>query len=97
MEERNFFGDDFIRSLLLTLEHTDFDQFMDLSYHVLMQSPSKVLKRNDSINNKIKSIDGLIKYFEEIEQYERCTNLQKLKTMLYLNAPDEEEPPQSNK
>ena len=67
MEEGNFFGDDFIRSLLLTLEHTD------------------------------DAYDILTEYFEEIEQYERCTNLQKLKTMLYLNAPDEEEPPQSNK
>tara|TARA_R100000544_G_scaffold8186_1_gene3198 strand:+ start:450 stop:722 length:273 start_codon:yes stop_codon:yes gene_type:complete len=86
MEKGNGFSDDFIRSLLLTLEHTDFAQFMDLSYHVLMQSPSSVLKRKDSIEFKIKSIDGLIKYFEEEELYERCNNLQKLKTMLFLNS-----------
>ena len=87
---RNGFGDDFIRSLLLTLEQTDFDQFMDLSYHVLMQSPSSVLKRKDSIDAKVESINGLIKYFEEIEEYEKCTNLQKLKTMLFLNTPNDE-------
>jgi hypothetical protein len=39
------FSDEFLKNLLLTLEHTDFDRFMDLSYHVLMQSPSAVLKR----------------------------------------------------
>jgi len=88
---RNGFGDDFIRSLLLTLEQTDFDQFMDLSYHVLMQSPASVLKRKDSIDAKVESINGLIKYFEEIEEYEKCTNLQKLKTMLFLNTPNDED------
>jgi hypothetical protein len=83
MEQGSGFNDDFIRSLLLNLEHSDFNQFMDLSYHVLMQSPSSILKRNDSIKNKVESIDGLIKYFESIEEYEKCTNLQKLKSMLF--------------
>ena len=86
----NGFGDNFIRSLLLTLEQTAFNQFMDLSYHVLMQSPASVLKRKDSIEAKVESINGLIKYFEEIEEYEKCTNLQKLKTMLFLNTPNDE-------
>jgi len=63
---------------------------MDLSYHVLMQSPASVLKRKDSIEAKVESINGLIKYFEEIEEYEKCTNLQKLKTMLFLNTPNDE-------
>ena len=63
---------------------------MNLSYHVLMQSPASVLKRKDSINAKVESINGLIKYFEEVEEYEKCTNLQKLKTMLFLNTPNDE-------
>ena len=88
---RNGFGDDFIRSLLLTLEQTNFNEFMNLSYHVLMQSPASVLKRKDSIDAKVESINGLIKYFEEIEEYEKCTNLQKLKTMLFLNTPNDED------
>lgn len=87
----NSFGDNFIRSLLLTLEQTDFDQFMDLSYHVLMQSPASVLKRKDSIDAKVESINSLIKYFEEAEEYEKCTNLQKLKSMLFLNTPNDED------
>jgi hypothetical protein len=91
MEKNNGFNDEFIRSLLLNLEHSDFNQFMDLSYHVLMQSPSVVLKRGDSIENKIESIDGLIKYFESTEAYEKCTNLQKLKSMLYLNTSSDED------
>ena len=85
MEKGNGFNDDFIRSLLLTLEQTDFSEYMNLSYAVMMGNPSAVLKRHDSTEHKIKSINGMIKYFEEIEAYEKCTNLQKLKHMLYLN------------
>ena len=85
------FGDDFIKSLLLTLGQTNFDEFMNLSYAVMMQSPSQVLKRNDSIELKLKAINGMIKYFEEIEAYEKCTNLQKLKQLLFLDTPNDED------
>ena len=85
------FGDDFIKSLLLTLEQTNFDEFMNLSYAVMMQSPSQVLKRKDSVELKLKAINGMIKYFEEIEAYEKCTNLQKLKQLLFLDTPNDEE------
>ncbi len=64
---------------------------MNLSYAVMMSNPSTVLKRQDSTEHKIKSIDGMIKYFEEIEAYEKCTNLQKLKHMLYLNNPTDKD------
>ena len=86
MEKGNGFGDDFIRSLLLTLEQTNFEEFMKLSYAVMMQSPSKLLKRKDSIEMKLDAINGMIKYFEEIEEFEKCTNLQKLKHMLFLDT-----------
>jgi len=84
------FGEDFIKSLLLTLEQTNFEEFMNLSYAVMMQSPSKVLKRKDSVEMKLKAINGMIKYFEEIEEYEKCTNLQKLKQLLFLDTPNDE-------
>tara|TARA_R100000544_G_scaffold29295_1_gene15672 strand:+ start:257 stop:538 length:282 start_codon:yes stop_codon:yes gene_type:complete len=91
MEKGNGFSADFLRSLLLTLEQTDFLEYMNLSYAVMMSNPSTVLKRQDSTEHKIKSIDGMIKYFEEIEAYEKCTNLQKLKHMLYLNNPTDKD------
>ena len=91
IENRGGFNDGFIRSLLLTLEQTDYKEFMDLSYHVLISSPNVILMRSDAIENKIESIDGLIKYFERVEEFEKCTNLQKLKSMLFLNAPLDDE------
>tara|TARA_B100000780_G_C20988539_1_gene395242 strand:- start:138 stop:428 length:291 start_codon:yes stop_codon:yes gene_type:complete len=91
MEQNNGFNDDFIRNLLLTLEQTDFKEFMDLSYHVMMQSPAAVLKRGDSIDAKIKGINGMIKYFAEVEEFEKCTNLQKIQSMLFISSPNDED------
>jgi hypothetical protein len=91
MENENGFDHNFISSLLLTLEQTDYKQFMDLSYHVLISSPNAILMRSDAIENKIESIDGLIKYFENVEEFEKCTNLQKLKSLLFLNMPLDDE------
>tara|TARA_R110001592_G_scaffold43901_1_gene141900 strand:+ start:884 stop:1153 length:270 start_codon:yes stop_codon:yes gene_type:complete len=85
MEDKGMFGPDFIKSLLLTLEQTNFDEFMNLSYAVIMQSPSNVLKRDDSVKTKVDAINKMIEYFEEIEAYEKCNNLQKLKGMLFLD------------
>ena len=88
MEKGKGFGDDFMKSLLLTLEQTNFDEFMNLSYAVMMQSPSQVLKRKDSIETKVEAINTMIEYFEEAEAYEKCTNLQKLKHLLFLETDD---------
>ena len=88
MEKGKGFGDDFMKSLLLTLEQTNFDEFMNLSYAVMMQSPSQVLKRKDSIETKVDAINTMIEYFEEAEAYEKCTNLQKLKHLLFLETDD---------
>ena len=90
MEKNNRgFDEKFIQSLLLTLEHTNFDEFMKLSYAVIMSSPSSVVKRNDPVDEKLKSIDGMIAYFEEKEEYEKCSNLQKLKSLLHLDDTDD--------
>jgi len=86
MEKGNGFGPDFIKSLLLTLEQTNYDEFMKLTYVVMMQSPSEILKRKDSIDTKLDAINTMISFFEEKEEYEKCTNLQKLKHMLFLDT-----------
>jgi len=88
MKDNGIFNDGFIRSLLLMLEETDPKQYMELTYHVLMQNPSAVIRRNDPLSLKREGIDTLIEYFIEEEEYEKCGNLQKLRTMLL--AGDEE-------
>ena len=87
--DKDLFGPEFIRSLLLMLEQTDYKQFMDLSYHVLIQNPSVIIKRADPDDTKKEGIDKLIKFYEEYEEYEKCANLQKLKAMLFLSDGEE--------
>ena len=84
--EKSGFSESFIRSLLLNLEETDFNEYMELSYHVIMQNPSAVFRRSDPIDEKLKSINTLIKHFELAESFEKCNNLQKLKSMLFLDT-----------
>jgi len=86
MKKGKGFSENFIKSLLLTLEHTDFDEFMKLSYAVMIQTPNAVLKRGDALESKVDAIDKMIKHFEEKEEYEKCTNLQKLKHLLFLDS-----------
>ena len=74
---KDLFGPEFIRSLLLMLEQTDYKQYME--------NPSVVIKRADSDNTKREGIDKLIKFFEEQEEFEKCANLQKIKAMLFLD------------
>ena len=90
-KKKKLFSDEFIRSLLLILEQTNFDEYMNLSYAVLMSSPSVILKRKDPVDEKLTGINGMIKYFEEKEEYEKCTNLQKLSSLLYTTDLDEDE------
>ncbi len=88
-DSKELFGPDFIRSLLLMLEQTDYKQYMDLSYHVLMQNPSVIIKRADADDTKKEGINKLIKFFEKHEEYEKCANLQKLKAMLFIKDKDD--------
>ena len=64
---------------------------MKLSYAVMIQSPSAVLKREDAIEVKVTAINEMIKFFEEKEEYEKCTNLQKLKQLLHLDISSEDD------
>ena len=86
MEPSRDFSENFIRNLLLNLEYSDYDQYMDLFYYVIIQNTKEILENEDLVKDKVEVFDTLINYFEETEEYEKCTNLQKLKYMLYVNT-----------
>ena len=90
MEPNKDFSENFIKNLLLNLEYSDYDQYMDLLYYVIIQNTKEVLENKDAVKDKVEVFDNLINYFEETEEYEKCTNLQKLKSMLYVNASDDD-------
>ena len=43
----------------------------------------------DEDENRSEVFDELIEYFEGIEEYEKCNNLQKLKSMIFINSPSD--------
>jgi hypothetical protein len=90
VEPNKDFSENFIKNLLLNLEYSDYDQYMDLLYYVIIQNTKEVLENKDAVKDKVEVFDNLINYFEETEEYEKCTNLQKLKSMLYVNASDDD-------
>ena len=89
MEPSRDFSENFIRNLLLNLEYSDYDQYMDLFYYVIIQNTKETLENEDLVKDKVEVFDTLINYFEETEEYEKCTNLQKLKYMLYVNTSED--------
>ena len=89
MEPSRDFSENFIRNLLLNLEYSDYDQYMDLFYYVIIQNTKEILENEDLVKDKVEVFDTLINYFEETEEYEKCTNLQKLKYMLYVNTSED--------
>ena len=75
--------EEFMRSLLDQLENTSWDQYMNLCYNVLMMFPAEVLEYDDKkTTHKIKSLNRILLYFEEKEDFEKCDNIKDLQDRL---------------
>jgi hypothetical protein len=79
------------------LSNTDRDSLMRASYYQITRNFTKTVNRfivfKDSerlieiphgIGQRSKFIDLMIKYFEELEEYEKCTKLLKLKELVTM-------------
>lgn len=79
------------------LSNTDRDSLMRASYYQITRNFTKtvnrfiVFKDNErlieiphGIGQRSKFIDLMIKYFEELEEYEKCTKLLKLKELVIM-------------
>lgn len=79
------------------LSNTDKDSLMRASYYQITRNFTKtvnrfiVFKDNDrlieiphGIGQRSRFIDLMIKYFEEVEEYEKCTKLLKLKELVIM-------------
>jgi len=79
------------------ISNTDRDSLMRASYYQVTRNFTKtvnrfiVFKDNDrlieiphGINQRSKFIELMVKYFEELEEYEKCEKLMKLKELVIL-------------
>ena len=74
------------------LSNEDHNNLMEESYQLLNKNHTKSVNRfvaqtveiPHGIGQRSKYIDLLIKHFEELEEYEKCTNLQELKELVVM-------------
>ena len=79
------------------LSSEDHSKLMQESYELLMKNMTKSVNRfvvykegsqtvevPHGIGQRSKYIDLLIKHFEELEEYEKCTNLKELKELVIM-------------
>mgnify|MGYP003638197823 CR=1 FL=1 len=75
--------EEFMKSLLDQLENSSWDRYMNLCYTVIMMSPDKVLDHHGTTaQSRIASLDKILLYFEEREDFEKCARLKDLQDHL---------------
>ena len=62
------------------LSNEDHNNLMEESY----KEGAQTVEIPHGIGQRSKYIDLLIKHFEELEEYEKCTNLQELKELVVM-------------
>lgn len=74
--------EEFMKSLLDQLESSNWDQYMNLCYNVIVMFPENIIKYDLNGKNKITSLDKILSHFEEKEDYEKCKKLKDIQDML---------------
>ena len=71
-----------VKKYLDKIERDSLDKYLRVCYNVLVSSPSQMLDHDADVQLKLRGINKLIKYFEEKEEFEKCTELKRLRDML---------------
>ena len=64
------------------LEKSSRDKYFRLCYAALISSPDEVLNNTTDAHLKLEGLSKLITYFERKEEFEKCSQLQKLLKMI---------------
>jgi hypothetical protein len=74
---------EFIKFLLDQMEHSSQDRYMNLCYNVIMMFPDRVLDYHETVApSRIASLNKIILYFEEKEDFEKCAKLKEIQDRL---------------
>jgi hypothetical protein len=75
--------EEFMKRLLDSLEHTSWDEYMNLCYTVIAMFPDQVLRYDEkTAKHRIHSLDAILLHFEEKEDYEKCAKLKAIQDQL---------------
>ena len=81
-EPFSHFNLDGAKRFLDDLEKTSRDRYLRLCYEALIASPDEVLNNTADAHLKLEGLSKLITYFEHKEEFEKCSQLQKLLKMI---------------
>jgi hypothetical protein len=68
------------------MKKNHYDDYMTLRYESLVNSSDILIKNKKFIQDKLKSFDEVLQYFEDREEYEKCAVLFNLKNEILSNA-----------
>lgn len=60
----------------------DVETTYNIIYDAIIQHPSYVIFSKSDSDHKVKVLTKMIKHYEELEEYEKCANLLKIKKII---------------
>ena len=60
------------------LRHTSRTAMMDVVYNAIIENANLVLSSHTTKHKKTSAINHILRFFEDIEQYEKCAELKKI-------------------
>ena len=61
------------------------DEFMEVFYNLIISSPEDILSYDETPEHKIAKLEGLLKFFEEREQFEKCIKIKEIQELINSN------------
>lgn len=71
--------------IIVGLSGLDQDDFMEVFYNLMISSPEDILSYDETPEHKIAKLDGLLRFFEEREQFERCVKIKEMQKLINSN------------
>lgn len=71
--------------IIVGLSGLDQDDFMEVFYNLMISSPEDILSYDETPEHKIAKLDGLLRFFEEREQFERCVKIKEMQKLVNSN------------
>lgn len=71
--------------IIVGLSGLDQDDFMEVFYNLMISSPEDILSYDETPEHKIAKLDGLLRFFEEREQFEKCVKIKEMQKLINSN------------
>lgn len=71
--------------IIIGLGNLNQDEFMEVFYNLIVSSPEDILSYDETPEHKISKLNGLIKFFEDREEFEKCAKIKEIQELINLD------------